>query len=521
MERRRLLLRTALLIAAIASAMGLWAGRRGASTADVQAFSVEQYWRDTGLSPRDLGELIDDDFCPSSQRAFLACVNVLLVVGDRLHRTLDFEGAWRPTLGSLDDITEKTRLEPWKSFYAEDWARARHFPFRKLWDEISGYLQAAEASITIAAGLNAYLSIFRDPHTYLVPMAYFENVMSKSNPVTSALGLVFTKRKGSYLIKKVVEGSSAQKAGLRRGDQILSINGVSVSLLSQAQFSELLKSEIGDVLNFRLRRGPELMDIELVRELTVLPSVHSRVLPGPRAVGLITIHKFARQTCEETKAALLDLQSQKIQGLLVDLRDNSGGQMDEAACVVSLFIGPDRPVFRVRYLDPSRLPEVTRGEEARIWTGPTAVLMNSGTASAAEIMAGSLRHYGRAVLVGERTFGKGSFQEGEIWNRNPKVAIFQTKGFYTLPSGEAPQYNGLEPDVNVQFLESGIGGREDELYLNPMQPLQRFKASREPFRLDRCLDLGSLNSEDPQLGQARRALFCQSLAAAGESRVSN
>ncbi|HRO67486.1 MAG TPA: S41 family peptidase, partial [Pseudobdellovibrionaceae bacterium] len=260
-------------------------------------------------------------------------------------------------------------------------------------------------------------------------------------------------------------------------------------------------------------RGKSLK-IAVQRSNVKIPSVVWKKLEGDRPVGVLTLHKFAQGSCMDMKKSLTEMNRKKLQGLLLDLRDNSGGQMDEAACMVSLFVGPDKAAFRIRYLDPSRDPETHFGSEVQLWKGPVAVLVNSGTASAAEILAGSLRDHKRALLVGERTFGKGSFQEGEIWKKNGRIAFFQTKGFYYLPSGYSPQLKGVAPDVKVAFRKSSAF-REEDQYLNPL--LSPSRVEEPPTRtvdFSICPSSAGL-TDDPQLNQAQTALFCDSVAGGG------
>jgi carboxyl-terminal processing protease len=169
------------------------------------------------------------------------------------------------------------------------------------------------------------------------------------------------------------------------------------------------------------------------------------------------------------------------------------------------------------FLDPDAEAEISYSQEEQAYRGPMAVLINSGSASAAEIVAGALQDYKRAMLVGERTFGKGSFQEGEIWSKNDKIAIFETKGFYYLPSGQTPQMRGLEPDVNVAFKDR-FALREEDQFLNPLRaagqkPMIALPLSLQPDLMT-CISLDNdfLPAGDPELKEAHRVLGCRGIA---------
>jgi carboxyl-terminal processing protease len=140
-------------------------------------------------------------------------------------------------------------------------------------------------------------------------------------------------------------------------------------------------------------------------------------------------------------------------------------------------------------------------------------LVNRGTASAAEIVAGVLREYNRALLIGEKTFGKGSFQEGDIWKLNPKLALFETKGFYYLPSGFSPQKMGLSPDLSVESANSG--SREEGQYWNSLNLSQKETEPNLPgLPFETCQSMDQLNGnpEDPEITKAQQALSCWGVA---------
>ena len=212
------------------------------------------------------------------------------------------------------------------------------------------------------------------------------------------------------------------------------------------------------------------------------------------------------------KQSLQMLNKAQVRGLLLDLRDNPGGQLEEASCVASLFLGPDEKIFEIRYFDKSKNPESYFGEEEKLFNGPMAVLINSSSASSAEIVAGALQDLHRAILVGEKSFGKGSFQEGDFWETNKKLALFQTKGFFYLPSGRSPQLVGLTPDVAVKFDELSLGGEMEE-YMNPLKaPAVGEVSYTSSVSINGCLEIEDESTEDVQILKAKQVLFCAQTA---------
>lgn len=517
MVRRRLLL-LAFSFSTLTVGIGLTLWREASLAHRVR--SIDEYWAATGMKTRDLESVLDDETCRSSQRYFLSCANALLSVAERLGMDVAFNGRLFP-VGSMDiEVTEKSQLEPWKSFFQKN-PEAMKFSFQKVWQElVTQHITPERQAAMTALALNGFLSVFRDPHTYIIPARYYQEFISQSKASSAALGIVFARSPEGYYLRKIIDGSSSSRAGLQRGDWIVSVNGTTVKDLSPQRLGDLLKSDEGALTRLLVKRGERILNFAIRREAIELPSVTAKMIPGTRPVGVVTIHKFAHQTCAETKTAIEELKSHGIRGLLLDLRDNSGGQIDEAACIVSLFVGPRKLAFHIRYLDPAKAAESYYGSESILWPSKVGILVNGGTASAAEILAGSLRDHEHAILVGERTFGKGSFQEGEFWSRNSKVAFFQTKGFYFLPSGFTPQLQGLIPDVRVDFRDV-VQLREEDQFMNPLRPPQEMTPKASQVDLGKCLESTPGLSDDPQMAKAQTALFCSALAAGGSQRGAN
>lgn len=478
--------------------------------------TLDQYWAETGLGLESLSDLLENESCRGSQRSFLACTNALVSVATRLGYELTLEGQLRPRLMvSPSDETELALLGPWKEAFAKDPRRFDHFDFVSLWQDLMELpASSGKESALAGAGVNAFLSVFRDPHTYILPLDYYQNVISNPRASTSVLGIVLARSERGYFLQKVIEGSPAAQAGLRRGDWVIAIDGHRLKGLSSQALNEMLRSSTGIETKITVMRERKTIVAQVRRSLLKIPSVAWKELEAQPSVGVLTLHKFAKGSCADMRLALNEMKKKKLQGLLLDLRDNSGGQMDEAACMVSLFVGPEKVAFRIRFLDPSRDSEIHYGSEQKSWPHPMAILINSGTASAAEILAGSLRDHHRALLVGERTFGKGSFQEGELWNRNSKVAFFQTKGFYYLPSGFSPQMKGVAPDLAVDFRRS-LALREIDQYIHPLSsPNQVAEPPLRPVDWTRC-SVVAMEAGDPQLNQAQAALRCGAVAGGG------
>jgi carboxyl-terminal processing protease len=485
--------------------------------------SVDQYWSDTGLEAKSLEELIQDDTCASSERYFLACINSLISIANRFNKTIDIDGEIISVDASLSDQlnSEKKQLQVWKLYYQREVAQARSedplykqgakISFSKMWAELkTKYISNSQKAFMVGVGLNGFISVFRDPHTYLVPVALFKEVISKSDNKSNSLGMSVGRLHNRYVVRKVLEGSSAKKAGLQRGDFLFEIDGHSTKNLLQVHLYEMFKGDLGTIVKIKILRGNKEIIFDLVRSETTVASVSTRVVDGIKPVAIIGLNKFAKGSCQRVKDAVLVVKKAKVRGLILDLRDNPGGQMEEAACIASLFLGPEKKIFEVKYLDMTKKSETFYGSEEKVFDLPLAVLVNAGSASAAEIVAGALQDFKRSLLVGERTFGKGSFQEGEYWTQNKKIALFETKGFYYLPSGRSVQLIGLTPDVPVVFDKIDVS-REGDQFMNPLLPLDhKIDFHKNIVSTKDCLEVTDPSGpDDIQIASATRVLFCR------------
>lgn len=484
------------------------------------ALSVEDYWASTGIHEKDLFDFLDNHFCHSSERYFLACVNALQQVAIKNNHVLALN---RKLISRPErDLSEISLLRPWQSeFIKIEKGLSEEVNFIELWSFLKSHFYAEKKwPSMIGAALNGFLSVFRDPHTYLIPLDYYRQVIASPDHRISSYGFHLTKSGSQLIIKKVIPHSPAFQKGLRKGDQIISLNGKSARDLSLSAANENLKnSKIKKLKIVRLNREGEEESFEIAKAQQALSTVHLQFLRGIHSTALLTIDRFTRHSCQRVKTELSRIQKAQSQNLIIDLRDNPGGQMEETGCIAGLFVGPHRRIFSVRYSQGDTKPESYYSENEKQFDGKIVVLVNRGTASAAEILAGSLRELGRAILVGERTFGKGSFQEGDLWKRNKKVALFETKGFYYLPSGLTPQKVGLQPDLEiiptVSELDSvmTLGSREEDQYWLPLEANRRTQLGKPKsgIKIDNCYQQavqGETISEDIEMRRAQLALSC-------------
>ncbi len=504
---------------------GISAGLQASDVIEkMNAQAIEEYWAQTDLQEKDLRVLVNNEQCRLSEKLFLSCVNSVLntlkIFQERLSLSAEILPALTDT-SSLDHFNEKENLEPFSKLYKENLATS--FNFKLYWDII---LKKADRSrplkYLVAQGLNGYLSIQKDPHTYILPLKYFEQVSSSAERSPYFVGLAVDKEASLFRIKKITPTSDADLAGLKKNDYIVSINGKESKHLTTNEIGQILRDKNVRTFLFVILRSGQTYLKKIQRSYRVLNQVQWQIIPGYKNYGLISVTKFSKNTCSEVTQALrafgADSQNNKVSGLILDLRDNPGGHLDEAACLTGLFLGRNKKAYSIQYFDISKSEESILTSSDQIYSGPLVLLVNSNSASAAELFSGAIQDYGRGVLLGEKTFGKGTFQEVEMWKSSSTVGYFKTQGFYLLPSGRSTQFYGIEPDI--KFDEGNINRSNEQLnYLNPIRP-QLVKNYYQPKQLpiQLCQNKTShLNMNidtqglEPLLIEALRILSCSEL----------
>ncbi len=289
-----------------------------------------------------------------------------------------------------------------------------------------------------------------DPHSaYLTPDEY-KDLQIETKGSFSGVGIEITMRDGVLTVVSPIEGTPAYKAGVQAGDRIIKIEGKLTKGMSLMDAVKAIRGPKGSKVTLTiLREGAgQLKDISIVRELIPLRSVRYYLLED--GYGYVRVSNFQEDTTEDLIKALTVLQSQKVplKGLVLDLRNDPGGLLQEAISVADQFLTSGVIVSTKGRL-PSQDMVFKATPKATAGNYPVICLINTGSASASEIVAGALQDHNRAVILGTPSFGKGSVQT--IIPLEDKGALRLTTARYYTPNGRAIQAKGIKPDVVVAF----------------------------------------------------------------------
>jgi carboxyl-terminal processing protease len=309
---------------------------------------------------------------------------------------------------------------------------------QEFWSGLEG-----DALQGLAAGLDGY-------STYLPPED--QKVAADQLAGTfEGIGVWVASRNGKMTIVAPIPGSPAEEAGILAGDVILQIDGNSVDGLTDSEALDLLKGPAGKKVALSLQRGSDPPFSREVERRNIPVPVVTYKLDSNANVGVITIVVFGDKTAAELDAALQAARNDGVDGIVLDLRNNGGGWVQSAQETIGRFVPGENGAALYEDFDPNvegdEVAQPILSGEASEYDLPLVVLVNNGTASAAEIVAGALRDYGRATIVGETTFGKGSVQRVHEFEDGSSFRL--TFAHWLTPGGHVIDKVGIAPDLNV------------------------------------------------------------------------
>jgi len=329
--------------------------------------------------------------------------------------------------------------------------------FSALYKELNvSYVDDVNSSRLMETGIDAMLNSL-DPYTEFVPESDIEDYKMKYvSTQYGGIGTITFARDGKVIVAETLEGFPAQKADIRAGDEIIEVNGISLQGKKYEQATTLLKGPRSTVLKLVIKRYGQNLEKSINRDEITQPNVsYSAMLDNN--IGYIKLDKFLENSAQEVQDALVGLQKKNPSGIILDLRSNGGGILQEAVKIVNLFVEPGVVVVTQKAKNREKTISYKTFNQPVAPTTPLVVLVNNRAASASEIVAGSLQDLDRAVIIGQRSYGKGLVQQTFNLPYNTLVKVTVAK--YYTPSGrciQALDYTHRSADGSVEKVADSL-----------------------------------------------------------------
>ncbi len=327
------------------------------------------------------------------------------------------------------------------------------------------YLQPVGSAQMIDGAINGIVNSLNDPYSVYLEPKTFAMLQEQIKGSFGGLGILVGVKDRNLTVVRAYQGTPAARAGIEAGDVIIKINDSDARGIDLETAINLMRGPVGSTISLTVnRQGSSLQFPNIAREEISVPTVEGRVFNNSN-IGYVIISQFTERTPEELRAVLSDLQDSNIKGLILDLRDNPGGELLSAVNVAKNFI-PKGPIVYIDYRTGRDQEFPSEGQTINL---PLVVLINSGSASAAEILAGAVKDTGAGTLVGTKTFGKGVVQT--LFQLDNGAGLKLTTARYLTPNKNDINQKGIEPDVLVQTVDPPLDPQMDRAVEIMMQKI--------------------------------------------------
>lgn len=300
----------------------------------------------------------------------------------------------------------------------------------------------------------AYLSSYGDKYTVYYTPEEYKSLVESTSGTFYGIGAVCQKSdEGGIVIVEPYEDAPAYKAGIRKGDRVIKVDGKDIMDMDLSAAVALIKGDKGTQVTLTVVRDGQTMDISIKRDAVNIKTVDYEMRED--SIGYIVISQFDDVTTEQFKNALNDLQNQGMKGLIIDVRSNPGGVLSVVVDIVDQIV-PKGLIVYTEDVDGNR--KEYNGKSSNELSIPIAVLVDGNSASASEIFAGALQDYGKAKIIGTQTFGKGIVQT--IQPLTDGSAIKYTIAKYYTPKGQDIHGHGVTPDIVVEYDSNADGDNQ-------------------------------------------------------------
>ncbi|MFQ5834545.1 MAG: S41 family peptidase [bacterium] len=352
------------------------------------------------------------------------------------------------------------------------------------------YVEKVKPSKLIEGAIKGMIESLEDPRSHWMDPRTYEDWQTETEGKFGGLGIQITIKDNFLTIVSPLEGTPASEAGIEPGDRIVKIEGKSTEGITLTEAMKKLRGEPGTGVKITIQREGEkkYLEFNITRAIIKFPNIKQKMLPNE--IGYIKIVGFMdHNTDEDLKAALVQLKDRKIEGFVLDLRYNPGGLLSQAVEVADEFLDSGVIVStKGRDSSQNRIYHARSGGEAV--DIPLVVLINGGSASASEIVAGAIKDHNRGILIGTKSFGKGTVQSVIPLTNEGAIALTTAK--YYTPSGESIEGKGIEPYMKVEAFKPTEEEKKTLTQLKKSKSVKEFLAKYPhweemdlPFLLDR------------------------------------
>lgn len=319
------------------------------------------------------------------------------------------------------------------------------------------YVEAQDPQELIRGAIRGMMNTL-DPHSAFLSKEERKELMIQTRGKFSGIGVEITIKEGILTVVSPIEGTPAYKAGMKAGDKIIKIDDEHTKDITLMEAVKKIRGPKGTEVNLTVVREGEDKPLELTitRDIIPIKSVRQETLPSD--VGYVRISSFQSQTARDLSSTLEDLEEgRELKGVILDLRNNPGGLLSQAVKVSELFLDSG-VIVSTKARNSSQDIRATAHKNEKLRDYPVIVLVNGGSASASEIVAGALQDNNRALILGTRTFGKGSVQT--IVPLSDGSGLRLTTARYYTPDGRSIHSKGIMPDIEVHYVPPGKSEEE-------------------------------------------------------------
>jgi len=358
----------------------------------------------------------------------------------------------RPAVEKITNLTNKNAGKP---------AAVDFSPFWKAWNAVDEKFVAngnLDTRKRVWGAIEGMVGALDDPYSVFFPPKEAKTFQEDIRGDFSGVGMEIGSRKGVLTVIAPLKGTPAYRAGIKSGDKIIKIDDKMSADMAADEAAMLIRGKKGTTVKLTISREGEdkPLEIEITRDTIQIPVLDTETKPG--GIFVIKLYNFSAKSPDAFRKALREFASSGNGKMILDLRGNPGGYLEAAVDMASWFLPAGKIVAREKFSDGSETLSRSKGYYV-FKKLPMVILVDGGSASASEILAGALSEHGVATLVGEKTFGKGSVQE--LIPITPRTSLKLTIARWLTPKGRSISKEGLEPDVKVELTKEDIEAGKD------------------------------------------------------------